>query len=73
MDRFVKCSALRNRICTDGFPAVPMCSHTELATGSLYGRLPCCDENWTARLFPETGAPSMEQVERSRRRAADNL
>lgn len=69
MERFVKCSALVNGVCTNGFPAVPHCAKTE-DSGGIYSRLPCMTETWSARLFPETGAPSAEQVARARARAA---
>lgn len=67
---FTPCSALVNGVCTNGFPAVPCCGHTELIGGD-YSMPFCLSDTLPFRSFPETGAPSREQVERARKRATE--
>lgn len=62
-----KCSALVNGVCANGFVAAPACGHGY--GDGPYNVVPCMSESWCARLFPETGAPSAEQVARARVRA----
>jgi len=64
------CSALLNGVCTNGFPAVGCCAHTELI-GHPYSIPVCLSETLALRSFPENGAPSKEQVERARKRAIE--
>jgi hypothetical protein len=69
-DVWVPCSALVNGVCTNGFIAPPACANT--AGIGVWNMTPCMSEKWAARLFPETGAPSADDVMRARERAADS-
>lgn len=66
---FIKCSALVNDVCTNGFPAVAHCRMTERSGNGPYNVLPCMSEVLSARLFPETGAPTASDVARARSRS----
>ncbi len=61
------CSALVNGVCINGFPVMAGCR-----TGDPRFSHPCLSEKWCARVYPETGAPSADQVARSRARAITN-
>lgn len=64
----ISCSALVNGICTNGFaPVTPACRATE-RIGRPYMMTVCMSEDWAARLYPETGAPSADDVRRARER-----
>lgn len=50
-----RCAAYRNGICTNGFPTDAIC----VGFGGPSAVPFCMDEQRTARLFPNTGAPKV--------------
>lgn len=71
-----KCSALVSGVCINGFMVTPACNPIQApwrchACGRDSDGQPtpvCMHEDWSARIFPDTGCPEWPVVERMRER-----